>query len=81
MTELIKPCESILDSTRIISRANENSLFSGIDSPEEIPIYDFRKKPILKIILIKSNINTIAVDLEIKNGLTRWMNYKIQSGV
>ena len=44
MTELIKPCESILDSTRIISRANENSLFSGIDSPEEIPIYDFRKK-------------------------------------
>ena len=44
MTKLITPCESILDSTRIISRANENSLFSGIDSPEEIPIYDFRKK-------------------------------------
>lgn len=37
MTKLITPCESILDSTRIILRANENSLFSGIDSIECIP--------------------------------------------
>jgi len=44
MIELIKPYESILDSTRIISRANENSLFSGLDSIEAIPIFDFRKK-------------------------------------
>ena len=45
MTELIKPCESILDAIRIISRANENSLFSGIDRPlEKIPISAFRKK-------------------------------------
>ena len=44
MTELIKPCESILDATRIISRANENSLFSGIDSLEAISPFAIKEK-------------------------------------
>ena len=44
MTKLPKPCESILNSTRIILRANENCLFSGIDSAEANSTLAFKEK-------------------------------------